>query len=354
MPIDTPQQLRDHVTLAMRVELTTIPPYLYAMYTVADPTSDAARVIRSVVAEEMLHAVLMANLQLALGGEPRFYRPESVPAYPCLLPHHVPDLAVRLERCSPEVIERVFLTIEKPGRAGAPPEADRYETLGQFYHALEEALRRLDATHDLFADPRTHRQFADPTGYIAPAFDAADSGGLVEIHDLASALEACEIVIHQGEGVTEERYADPSHEELTHHAKFLALADGTIPIGEVLPAVSDPATFPFPDHVAPVARFADALYCYTFVVIDQLLAEEAADRGALVGELYRAMLTYLGPTARYLMTLEVGDGEVAGPPFRFHRFTHPGGPVAELQQMAAALVPQHPALAAVAAAIEPG
>jgi hypothetical protein len=353
MPIETPRDLRDHVELAIKVEMTTIPAYLYAMYSVADPASEATLLIRSVVAEEMLHAALMANLLLAVGGEPRFNRREMVPDYPTLLPHHIPDLTVRLERCSPEVIRSVFLTIERPGLPEAPVEPDRYETLGQFYHALEDGLRRLDATHDLFAEPRAERQFADPDGYIAPAFDAADSGGLVLVHDLSSALEACEIVIHQGEGVTEDRYADPSHQELTHYAKFLALAEGDIPLGEVLPAVTDPGQYPFPDHVRPVAAFSDALYCYAFVVLDRLLGAGTPARGVIVGSLYRSMMSLIGPTARYLMSLDVGGGEVAGPPFRFHEFTDPDGPEAELSKMAAALVPDHPALVPVAAAIEP-
>ena len=354
MPLETPQDLRDHVELAIRVELTTIPAYLYAMYSIVDAQSDAALVIRSVAAEEMLHAALMANLLLAVGGEPRFHGRDMVPTYPSPLPHHIPELTVHLAPCSREVIRDVFLVIEQPGKPEAPAEPDQYETLGQFYHALEQALTRLDGEYDLFADPQTDRQFCDPRGYIAPKFDAEDSGGLVMVHDLATAREACEIVIHQGEGVQDERYADASHSELTHYAKFLALADGTIPIGEVRPAIVDPALRTFPEDVAAVARFTDALYSYAFVVMDRLFGLHCADRHETVGALYGTMMGLIGPTARYLMTLDVGGGEMAGPAFRFHEFTDPAGPEAELRSMGEGLLPAHPDLAGVCAVLRQG
>ena len=47
-------ELREHLQMAIGVELSTVPPYLYAMYSIVDQTSDAALLIRSVVAEEML------------------------------------------------------------------------------------------------------------------------------------------------------------------------------------------------------------------------------------------------------------------------------------------------------------
>ena len=93
MPITTPEELRQHLALAVQVELTTVPPYLYALYSIEDQTSEAARLIKSVVAEEMLHAALVANLLVAVGGATRLpesgYRPGvSRPASP---PHAASD-----------------------------------------------------------------------------------------------------------------------------------------------------------------------------------------------------------------------------------------------------------------------
>jgi rubrerythrin len=80
MPIDTVKELHAHLRLAGIVELTTIPTYLYAMYSLDDLASDAAKLIRSVAVEEMLHLALVGNLLLATGGEPKFYSPESIPS----------------------------------------------------------------------------------------------------------------------------------------------------------------------------------------------------------------------------------------------------------------------------------
>ena len=60
MPIDTVDDLRDHLQLAIQVEVATIPPYLYALYSIEDPATTSAKYLRSVATEEMLHAILMA------------------------------------------------------------------------------------------------------------------------------------------------------------------------------------------------------------------------------------------------------------------------------------------------------
>ena len=62
MALTTIQGLRTHLQWAVQVELTTIPTYLYAMYSIKDQTSESANVFRSVVVEEMLHVALASNL----------------------------------------------------------------------------------------------------------------------------------------------------------------------------------------------------------------------------------------------------------------------------------------------------
>ena len=42
MPIDTAEELQEHLHLALEIELATIPPYLYAMYSIEDQKSEAA------------------------------------------------------------------------------------------------------------------------------------------------------------------------------------------------------------------------------------------------------------------------------------------------------------------------
>ncbi len=337
MPLDTVEHLHEHLRLAGIVELTTIPTYLYAMYSLDDPTSDAAKLIRSVAVEEMLHLALVGNLLLGTGGEPKFYAPESIPSYPLALPHHVPETIVSLEPCSRGVIRDLFMVIEQPAELGAPAEADEYETLGQFYSAIELAVKELEP----FDNPRLDRQLSDSAFYNPVKFDTADSGGLVGIHDCDTAMAAMEIIIHQGEGVGDHHYADPDHRELTHYYKFEQLADGVVEIGLVRPVMSNPHVTDFPPYIRPVATLANALYSFVLYVMDELYAP-GADANALISDLYGAMAGLLSPVAHYLTTLDVGGDYVASPTFEFYEFA--GAPRAEIVALAQALVGDHPHL----------
>jgi len=351
MPITDPDDLRRHLALAMQVELTTVPPYLYAMYSIEDQTSEAARLIKSVVAEEMLHAALVANLLVAVGGTPRFDDPGLMPVYPGLLPHHRPPLMVDLAPVSQKLCRDVFMVIEQPEAPGAPPEADEYETLGQFYYALELALEDMSDRFDLFADVQADRQLADPRFYSPVEFDAEDSGGLMLIDDLESACAAIEVVVHQGEGVTDNRYADPSHQELTHYYKFEQLAEGVSPLGEVRPVITNPSTASLPAGLQPLSDLVNALYRYLYLIMDDLY-QPAADKAPLVDRLYGVMGGLLGPTIRYLMTQPIGDGLVAGPSFEVYLFHEQTAPVDQLKELAARVLTDHPGLASLAPGFE--
>jgi hypothetical protein len=345
MPIRTVADLRGHLKLAIEVELSTVPPYLYSMWSIEDQPSDAARLIRSIVTEEMLHVTLATNLLLAVGGEIDFTDPAIRPRYPRPLPHHRPPLPLHLAPMSDEVVRDTLMVIERPEGAEAPPEADRYDTLGQFYLALEMAIEALDANGDLFADHQPDRQLSDPRYYGAVDFDAEDSGGLVLVSDAASARDAIEIIVHQGEGLRDEKWADPEHRELTHYRKLLQLHEGEVPIGAVRPALVDPRVATLPAEVRPVAGLFNALNDYLFVTLDEIF-RPGANQGALIGRLYRIMEKLLAPTGRYLMTLPVGGGLVAGPTFEPGRLG--SDPKAEVAALAAAVAADHPDLAHVA------
>ena len=342
MPIRDVQELREHLVMATMVELSLIPPYLYAMWSFEDQESEAAGLIKSVVVEEMLHATLDTNLLLAIGGEPEFISPDVLPAYPQPMLHHIPELTLNLERCSVDLLENTFIVIERPDTPGAPPEEDYYETQGQFYVAIEEAFQRLAAADpNLFANHQPERQLGKPEYYGTVRFDAADSGGLVLVDDLHSAVEAIEIVVHQGEGLRDERWADPAHQELTHYYKFLDIADGTSPMGDVRPALFNPKTAALPQTLRPVSDLFNALYQHVYITMHELFAI-GNEQDALIERLYRLMSNLLSPLARYLMSYPVGNGEVAGPTFERYDFT--GEPVAEVAALAARAAEGHPDL----------
>jgi len=316
--ITTVDDLRSHVALATRVELSTIPPYLYAMYSIKDQQSVSTRLIASVVVEEMLHACLTTNLLLAIGGEPEFGY-DTITSYPSLLAHHTPELMLGLKACTPELIRETFMAIESPRAPGAVPEDDNYETLGQFYAALEQALDNLDATSDLFANHQPERQLSNPDFYSPVAYDAEDSGGLTLIHDRVSADSALEIIIHQGEGLSTERWADPDHQELTHYYKFERIADGTAPIGPVWPVLDNPRTTDFPERLRGVSNLFNACYGLVYVTMSDLYSG-TQDQAAAIGRLYALMSGCLAPTAQYLARQPVTEDRTAGATFEVYQF----------------------------------
>ena len=146
MSIHTIAELRDHLRIAMRVELSTVPLYLYGLQSIDDPHSDAAGLIRSIVAEEMLHFALVANLLLAVGGEANPADPSLRPVYPSLLLNHTPPLTLNLAPATADQIRSTFLTIEQPDPPGSPVEPGVYDSLGEFYGDIARAIDALART----------------------------------------------------------------------------------------------------------------------------------------------------------------------------------------------------------------
>ena len=355
MPIDTMADLREHLQWAVQVELSTIPPYLYAMYSIDDRGSDPYKLIRSVAVEEMLHASLTANLLLAVGGEPRFYDEEVMPSYPMDLPHHDPPIRMQLEPCSQDFIERVCLPIEHPKAVDGLPQDDNYETISQFYLAVEEAIEAFDEQQALFAEPQVGRQLADPGYYVPIEYDDEDSGGLHAVEDFESARRAIETVIHQGEGLRDEHWADPAHHEMTHYYKFKKIADGTYPLGAVRPVLENPTTDAFGPALQPVSDLCNAAYSYLYVLMDALYATaDQAAKDVLVRDLYTVMSGLLSPLARFLTAqpATAGADKNAGPTFEYYRFEDPSEPAAALRALTTAVVREHGDLATLNGVVE--
>lgn len=362
MAIETPAELRTHLQWAIEVELSTIPPYLYALYAIEDQTSEAYGLIRSVAVEEMLHVALAANLLSAVGGSPRIADSRSVPTYPTPLPHHSPTLQLNLAEPTTTLIEDVFLTIEQPASPDSAPESDEFETLGQFYWAIEDALERLDQEFPLFEQERDSvasaanaaYQLANPHYYQPVEYDSPKSGRLLAINDLDSAEEAVETIIHQGEGLRDHRYADPEHKELTHYYKFKLIADGEIPLGTTRPVLSNPTAADLSPDLRPVAELFNASYSYTLHVLEELFATSDQDQtDTRVDDLYTLMTGIMPPLARFLTAhpARPDTDRHAGPPFRFYQFDSAASPSSALRTLADEVVNTHPDLAAVRDAV---
>lgn len=349
MPIDTTEQLHEHLRLALRIELATIPPYLYAMYSIEDQRSDAALLIRSIVAEEMLHAALVANVIQATGGQVRFDAEELIPRYPMSLPHHVPPLELNLSPCSTTLVSDVFMVLEQPETHDAPAQPDSFESLGQFYHALENGIRSLSSETDLFAHPQATSQLSNASFYSPVEYDDESSGGLLLVNDVESAIRALEVIVHQGEGVSEDRWADPDHRELTHYHKLMKIRDGESPLGTVIPLAVNPHTDRFPEEIREAARLFNAAYRFLFLHLQRLYTDQM-EKAEDVGKLYGLMNVVLSETARWLTGQRLNDGTFAGPTFELFEFAT-DDPSTELIEIADRVAAEQPALEAAASAL---
>lgn len=228
MAIENLESLRQHLQWAVGLEHATLPPYLCALYSIEDGSNrEAVEVIRSVFIEEMLHLTLAANILNAVGGFPLLDSPSMLPSYPTCLPHSNGAFEVSLIKFSREAIA-TFLKIERPGAHDGLPEDDSYETIGQFYEALEVGLVRV--TRDLgeaavfSGDPG--RQVTDDLYY-------GGGGRVVVVSDLESALAALAEIVEQGEGLQHQEIWDedrsvahPDREEVAHYFRFNELAVG--------------------------------------------------------------------------------------------------------------------------------
>lgn len=108
--------LQNALQAAIQLELGTIPPYLYAYWSIdpaaADPDGVASS-IRQIAIEEMQHMGIACNLLASTGGHPDILG--AVSAYPTMLPKDVhKGLAVGLASLSPDLVLKTFMVIEEP------------------------------------------------------------------------------------------------------------------------------------------------------------------------------------------------------------------------------------------------
>ncbi|WP_219499284.1 ferritin-like domain-containing protein [Nonomuraea ceibae] len=226
--IGTLDSLREHLQWAIELEHATLPPYLTALYSL-DPerNPEAAQVVGSVFVEEMLHLALAANLLNAVGGRPLLDTPEMLTPYPRRLPHGDPSFEVSLVAFGAEALE-MFLRLERPAPPGAPPEGDRYATIGQFYAAIEQGLRYLC---DRLGEEAVFS--GDPARQISGAHFRHTGGSLFAVEDLESALGALKEIVEQGEGAAggsiwdgEHDVFHPERDEVAHYYRFQELKLG--------------------------------------------------------------------------------------------------------------------------------
>ena len=336
MTVTTLDDLREHLQWAIELEHGTLPPYLCAHYSIKPGHNrEAAGIIASVFVEEMLHMTLAANVLNAVGGAPLIDNPDFIPRYPAYLPHSANAFLVPLARFAPATIE-TFMRIEKPEEPDAPPEADRFETIGQFYRAIEESLKALCAAlgeKQVFC--------GDPARQITPAMlDYRGSGRIVPVYDLASALAAIDEIEEQGEGLKHAEVWDgdrdmfhPERDEVAHYFRYSEIMHGRFyqrgdtprsgPTGArlavdwsaVYPMRDNPRTQDYPEG-SPVRAKMQAfnlLYSDLLRGLHRAFNGEPARLFATV-----AGMLELKERAQELMQMPSGDGiTTAGPSFEY-------------------------------------
>ncbi len=198
--------LKDSLQTAIELELSTLPPYLTALWSIITPQGEVYDLIHSVVFEEMLHFGLACNLLNTIGGEPEIAHWKAVPKYPGPLPGDVrPGLIVPLTGLTRRLVYEVFMEIEYP-EDGPIPHYRRSmssPTIGAFYSAIADAFevnaKAIQGT----------RQLVGPPAVPVVAIDTLDK-----------ALQAISKIKEQGEGTSKSPLATDFGDELAHYYEF--------------------------------------------------------------------------------------------------------------------------------------
>lgn len=224
MKLDSAEDLKQALQIAIELEHSTIPPYLCALYSIKQGgNAEVASLIRSVVIEEMLHMALVCNILTAIGGSPDIVHERFVPRYPTNLPGGLRSgLTVRLRKCSVQQIRDCFMQIEEPEdvievrRAQLRPESmhnlNSY-TIGWFYDEILKSLKELHKKGEITFG-QADRQVTQWSSV----------GKLFAIKSYEDAVKAIQEIKDQGEGSG--KTPDDSDHELAHYYKFAEIVEG--------------------------------------------------------------------------------------------------------------------------------
>jgi len=314
--------------------------YLYAAFslkTAPDETLPAEhleaverwrRVILGVAAQEMLHWTLVNNLLSAVGSAPYVARPH--------MPHQAKGYPAGVQLALVPFGERAlrhFLFLERPeglelrdadgfdpsgpalpimGSTDIVPWGQEFHTVGHLYRSIQAGIRNLAdkiGEDQLFIGPREAQASSASFGWPQ----------LVPIVDSASACQAIDDIVEQGEGAR----GDWSE---AHYGRFLGVLDelltitaenprfepahpvvgaGVRPVDGVVPefVISDPVT-------AAVSDLFNVTYDLILQVVARFMAsvdEDAEQLDILADTAVTLMFAVIKPLGLHLAALPVGD-----------------------------------------------
>ncbi|NKZ05234.1 hypothetical protein HGB48_15980 [Actinomadura latina] len=374
--IDTVDALARHLHAAAQVELSTIPLYLFSLYSLKiggqsqwSAPRGVLRTMTGIVIEEMLHLALARNLMVAIGHgkDITFYNRDFIPTYPSYMLHRYNPqdggkLLLELKGLSKEHVSS-FRRLEMPDDVDMsatrfenhPDDPMQYTSLGAFYRAIELGFEKLDGKIEwALADVRKQ--------YKRAFWNEFGSGKPIRVYDLATAKAALELIVDQGEGTVGDRErieVRPGIDDYTHYEKFLRIEKGVEGIGTgdgtadqdfglddplvTWPVVPNPKIADFADQpgIHSLMELFNAAYCYTLCLLDETYRHSTEDvRTERVSGTYReekfsrryglerngiaAMQGVLYPIAQALVSTPITRGQYqdmnAAPSFEFYDF----------------------------------
>lgn len=330
-PLNTVQDAHSMLQTAIGVEFGTLPPYLYALYSIRPGANPAAESrIKSVALQEMIHMCLACNMLNALGGNPVVH-PQC---YPGPLPGDIgPDgkpLKLHLFPFSREAMEQA-MAIEQPEdppdfpieKLLAAPTAQAV-TIGQYYTALDCFLKTLPAD-DWVAG---RNQITDSQFF---------AGRLFAVNNYNDAHQAIHDIVTEGEGTPTGTTYNPLdfQEDVAHYFRFgeiyhnkvltksknpLGYAWGPAALGVdwsgAYPAIIDPGLHDFSQDPPEAQAAQDACNAAFSAMVDALQKAVTGHDWAL-GEAVRAMFR-LRMAAQHAMNVPLAEKSyVAGPAFLY-------------------------------------
>jgi hypothetical protein len=331
-PLATVQDAWADLQTAIGIEFGTLPPYLYAMFSIPPGENvTSAQLIKSVLMQEMIHMCLACNILNALGGAPLLI----APTYPGTLPGDIgPEdgdaLVVSLLPFSEAAMDQ-GMNIEQPVKIPDYPvvsltaeaEAEAVPgsgTIGQFYDRLDAFLATLPAS-DWIPD---RNQITDDQFFV---------GQIFAVNNYADAHKAIAEIVSEGEGAPD----DPLdfQEELAHYYRFGEVFYdkvltripeepgyqwGPDSLGvdwdQVYPAIPNPGTHDFSQDSQAAQDAQTACNLAFTAMVDALQAAVNGTEGEL-GNAVRAMFD-LRLAAKVALHTPLADGvSVAGPSFLY-------------------------------------
>ncbi len=365
-PVETRDELLYLLTRASELEHDLACSYLYAGYSIKTRLEEGGLTfdehvairkwksrIAQVAVEEMLHLAQVSNILTAVGGAPHFAR-SNFPLPASTFPF---GIAITLEPLSRSLLER-FVCYEFPEDGVLSPEqmleyepivkrtaaaADQLEmirlrnsvepydidfrTVGEFYHKIESAFKKIPADRLFIGDPTAQ---ANPQYLDLPK-------DLVRVVDTDSACRAIEMIVEQGESPSA-HHPDAhfvvfdrirrEYEELTAKAQV----EGRV-FEPVRPMIENPSTRGM-GSLAGTNRITDVvaqelagLFNSTYDLMLMMLARFFAHNGETEDEFrllargtLRIMASVLRPLGEALAKTPAGPeypGRRAGPTFGF-------------------------------------